>query len=68
MDESVRWMAIASGVAAALAVIAWWGDRRRHNRRDPDRVGCMPWTGLFFFALLAAIILLGVSGKLWLNG
>lgn len=67
MDESVRWMAIAGAVATALAVIAWWGDRRRSRRRDPDAVGCMPWTGLFFCALMAAVILLGIAGKLWVN-
>lgn len=68
MDDLVRWMAVYGGFAVALAVVAWWGDRRRRNRRNLDRVGCMPWTGLFFLALLAAVILLGVSAKLWLNG
>lgn len=62
--------AIPLGGALALAVagLAWWGDRRRARRSDLDRVGLTPWTGLFFWAVLAAAILLAASLELWLAG
>ena len=53
-------------IAVAIALIAWLGDRRRMRRSDPDAVGFMPWTDLFFWALLAACILLGLAAKVWL--
>ncbi|MBC2668671.1 hypothetical protein ACFOON_15620 [Novosphingobium piscinae] len=43
--------------ALAVAMAAWWGDRRRWRRSDLDRVGLMPWQGLFVWALLAAVLL-----------
>lgn len=55
-------------IAASLAVIAWWGDRRRMRRRDPDKVGFMPWTGVFFWSLLGACVLLGLSAREWIAG
>lgn len=61
--------AVATGLAfAGLAALAWWGDRRRLRRRDPDRVGVMPWTGLFFWATLFACVLLASGVKAWLAG
>lgn len=63
MNDSDKIMAVIGGIAVALAVLAWLGDRRRMKRRDLDRVGFMPWTSVFFFALLAAVLLLGVVGK-----
>jgi len=50
-----------------VAALAWWGDRRRLRRRDPDRVGVMPWTGLFFWATLAAAVLLTAAVEQWLG-
>lgn len=63
MNDSDKIMAVIGGIAVALAIIAWLGDRRRMKRRDLDRVGFMPWTSVFFFALMAAVLLLGVVGK-----
>jgi len=54
--------------AVVLAAVAWAGDRRRMRRRNLDRVGLMPWTSLFFWALLAALILLGLAARAWLAG
>lgn len=59
MDESTRMMAIGGTVAALVALAAWLGDRRRMRRRNLDKVGFMPWTDVFFWSFLAAVLLLG---------
>jgi len=51
-----------------VAVIAWLGDRRRMHRSDPDAVGFMPWTTVFFWALLAGLLTLAPALRLWLAG
>lgn len=68
MDDSTSIMAIVGLLAALLAFVAWMGDRRRHHRRHIDRVGFMPWTPIFFWALLAAVLLLGLSARRMLVG
>lgn len=42
--------------ALALAAIASWAERRGANRRDPDRVGLMPWPLILVLAILGAAI------------
>lgn len=60
---------LVAGLAAAfVAVLAWVADHRRTRRRNLDAVGCMPWTGMFFCALLAACILLGLAARQALAG
>ncbi len=66
MDSDFAMHASLGGVALVLATIAWAADRRRMRHSDPDKVGFMPWTGLFFWALLAACTLLGLAAKEWL--
>lgn len=68
MDDSHRIMAVAGGIAAVIAALAWIGDRRRTHRRNLDSVGFMPWTTIFFWSLLAAVLLLGLSARAWLGG
>lgn len=66
MDSDYAHLAVFGGLAVMLAAIAWAADRRRMRRSNPDKVGFMPWTGLFFWALLAACTLLGLAAKAWL--
>jgi hypothetical protein len=66
MDDSLDVMTIVGGAAVVVALVSWLADRRRHNRRDIDRVGFMPWTAIFFWSLLAAVLLLGLSARTWL--
>lgn len=66
MDAFTELLAIAGISAVVIAAIAWNGDRRRMRRSDPDRVGIMPWTSIFFLSLLVAIVLLGLAARVWL--
>jgi hypothetical protein len=56
-------LGLAALTAALVAVIAWIADRRRMRRRNLDRVGWVPWTSLFFWALMATVILLALAIK-----
>jgi hypothetical protein len=68
MDSHAVRLALGGAFAVVVAVVAWLGDYRRMRRRDPDAVGFMPWTGLFFWALFAACAFLGLAAKEWLAG
>jgi len=60
--------AVVAGAALFLAILAWFGDHRRMRRRNPDAVGFMPWTAIFFLALFAAVILTGLAAREWFAG
>ena len=66
-DERLAWLLWPGLAGLALAVTAWLADRRRQRRSNPDAVGLMPWTGLFFFGLFAAVVLLGLAARVWLS-
>ena len=66
-DVPVELLSLA-GLALATALAAWIGDRRRMRRSDPDAVGFMPWTSVFFWSALAALVLLALAGKAWVTG
>ena len=68
MTEQLRILVMAGTSAAALAALAWVGDWRRQRRKNPDRVGFMPWTMLFFLGLIAALVFSGLAVRAWLAG
>ena len=66
-DVAMQFLA-GGGIAAAIALIAWLADRRRMRRSDPDAVGFMPWTAVFFWAVLVALATLGLALRAWVAG
>lgn len=51
------------GAVAALGIAAasGWGEYRRKNRQDLDRVDLVPWTMVQILALLTALVLASVA-------
>lgn len=68
MNDTPFDLLLCGGAAVLLALIAWLADHRRMRRRDPDAVGFMPWTTLFFWAAFVAVLLLAAGGKAWFGG
>jgi hypothetical protein len=68
MNEMATLHATIGGLAAAVALAAWLGDRRRARRRNPDAVGWVPWTSVFFVAMLIACVFLGLAAREWFAG
>jgi hypothetical protein len=68
MDDPPFELLLAGLAAVALALIAWLADRRRARRADPDAVGFMPWTSLFFWAAFVGFLLLVAAGKAGFGG
>lgn len=65
MNLTEHWALLGGCVATLVALVAWFADARRERRANLDRVGFMPWTGVFFLALFAAVLLLGLAAKSW---
>lgn len=64
-SDAGRWtiIAVSALLVAALALI---GDRRRMKRKAPDSVGWVPWTPVFFVALLVAVVTGSLALKTWI--
>lgn len=64
-------LALVAIALLAVSVLALVMDRRRH-RRDrigaPDRVGWMPWTGVFFAFAVVGLGLFAVAAPALLKG
>jgi uncharacterized membrane protein len=63
MDSSAAWMLLAGAAATVLAIVAWIADHARTRRRYLDRVGFMPWTDVFFWSTMLAVLLLGAGAR-----
>jgi hypothetical protein len=61
-DQPLTWLGAA---ATLLAALAWLGDWRRQRRKNADAVGWVPWVGLFFLAVFAALVLLALGIREW---
>lgn len=51
----------AAAFFAALVALAAWRDHRRTRRRDVDRPGWVPWTGITLLAMLMALVCAGLA-------
>lgn len=63
MNESSKLLFMCGGAAASIAALAWIADYRRHRRKNPDKVGFMPWTTIFVIAMFASVMLLGIAAR-----
>jgi hypothetical protein len=61
-------IAMLAGVLLALSGVAWWRDRQRMQRGDPDAVGLAPWRDIAAITSLAGLVLLAVAAMGWLKG
>ena len=59
---------IAAGAMLLFAALTLWAERRRIKRRHIDAVGWMPWTKLFFAAMLIGLTLLMFALSGWHQG
>ncbi|MBB5685509.1 hypothetical protein [Sphingobium boeckii] len=53
-----------AGSSAAIALFASFADWRRNRRRDPDKVGFMPWSFITVMGVLCALMLAGAALKI----
>jgi hypothetical protein len=53
------WSGAAGAVLVALA--SGWGEHRRRERRELDRVGWVPWQAVQLVAMVMALVLVSVA-------
>ncbi len=50
--------------AVSIAAIALYGDHKRKNRRDLNRVGFMPWPLVLVLSITTAVVLAAFALKI----
>lgn len=66
--SDATWAGIAGVALLLFAAVALVADRRRVKRRHIDQVGWVPWTKVFFAALLVGVTLVMFAVKGWHSG
>jgi len=62
----IAWYLLPGTVAATVALVGWWRERRRKRRSEPDSVGLLDWTNVVFWASFVALLLFGAAFRGWL--
>jgi acetyl esterase/lipase len=57
------WWGIA-GAGALLIIVSAVADRRRQKRRNVNKVGFMPWTGITVLAVMVALMATAIAIKM----
>lgn len=63
MDDAHRLLWTIAGVAAILFAVSVLAERRRTLRRNPDRVGWVPWTLVQLIAVLVVVFAVAMALK-----
>ncbi|WP_055821510.1 MULTISPECIES: hypothetical protein [unclassified Sphingomonas] len=63
MDDAHRLLWTIAGVAAMLFAVSILAERRRTLRRNPDRVGWVPWTLVQLIAVLVVVFAAAMALK-----
>jgi hypothetical protein len=66
--SDATWTGIAGILALLFAAYALVAERRRFKRKHVDQVGWVPWTKVFFAALLVGVTLVMFALKGWHTG
>jgi hypothetical protein len=65
--SDATFVGLAGAVVLLFALVALIADRRRVKRRHIDHVGWVPWTKVFFAAMLVGVTLIMFAAKGWIG-
>ena len=66
-QDWVRYLLLPGLAALMLALAGWRGEGRRKGRSNPDAVSWVPWMAVTFWSSFAAMLLLALAFKAWLE-